>query len=116
MRACGQGFVPDEFTASDYWAATRQFRTLDVQVLCYPGCACRDYTLRAHDGQGVQGGAVVSGSFQLYDQEYLHDALGQLGAICGHGASGNSPDRRFVGVTQLPLDRPIDGETVRQAD
>ena len=37
----------------------------------------------------VSGGAVVSGSFQAFDQSYLEDALPKLG-----------PD--FVGVTQLP--------------
>lgn len=41
----------------------------------------------------VAGGAVVSGSFQAFDQGYLLDALAQLG-----------PD--FVGVTQLPADTP----------
>jgi predicted TIM-barrel fold metal-dependent hydrolase len=40
---------------------------------------------------GVVGGAVVSGSFQAYDQEYLRAALGELGA-------------GFVGVTQVPAD------------
>ena len=35
------------------------------------------------------GGAVVSGSFQMFDQTYLVDALGKLGP-------------RYVGVTQLP--------------
>ncbi len=38
---------------------------------------------------GVCGGAVVSGSFQVFDQAYLLDALKQLGP-------------GFVGVTQLP--------------
>ena len=42
---------------------------------------------------GVVGGAVVSGSFQGFDQAYLRDALARLG-------SG------FVGVTQLPADVP----------
>lgn len=37
----------------------------------------------------VVGGAVVSGSFQGYDQDYLIDALNKLG-------------ENFVGVTQLP--------------
>ena len=39
----------------------------------------------------IQGGAVVSGSFQMYDQTYLIDALEQLGPT-------------FVGVTQFPSD------------
>jgi predicted TIM-barrel fold metal-dependent hydrolase len=42
---------------------------------------------------GVAGGAVVSGSFQGFDQTYLRDALARLGP-------------RFVGVTQLPADVP----------
>jgi predicted TIM-barrel fold metal-dependent hydrolase len=40
---------------------------------------------------GITGGAVVSGSFQGYDQTYLRDALLRLGPT-------------FVGVTQLPRD------------
>lgn len=39
----------------------------------------------------VTGGAVVSGSFQAFDQSYLKDALAQLGP-------------GFVGVTQIPAD------------
>ncbi|MCA9661673.1 MAG: amidohydrolase family protein [Myxococcales bacterium] len=38
---------------------------------------------------GITGGAVVSGSFQAFDQGYLKEALARLG-------------RGFVGVTQLP--------------
>ena len=59
------GYLPDEFTIADYRART--------------------------DDLGVAGGAVVSGSFQAFDQGYLVDALGELG-----------PD--YVGVTQLPAD------------
>jgi predicted TIM-barrel fold metal-dependent hydrolase len=40
-------------------------------------------------GLGVTGGAVVSGSFQAFDQAYLTDALERLGP-------------GFAGVTQLP--------------
>ncbi|MEU7072121.1 amidohydrolase family protein [Streptomyces narbonensis] len=40
-------------------------------------------------GLGVRGGAVVSGSFQGFDQTYLRDALTALGP-------------GFVGVTQVP--------------
>ncbi|MCI3946542.1 amidohydrolase family protein [Pseudomonas syringae] len=57
------GFLPEPFGVSDYLAS--------VQPL------------------GVQGGAVVSGSFQGFDQGYLLAALRSLGA-------------GFVGVTQLP--------------
>lgn len=59
------GFVPDPFTVEDYLARARSL--------------------------GVVGGAVVSGSFQAYDQTYLGDALMRLGP-------------GFVGVTQLPPD------------
>jgi predicted TIM-barrel fold metal-dependent hydrolase len=59
-----QGYIPAEFTCKDY---CQQAQRLDIV-----------------------GGAVVAGSFQGFDQTYLRDALGNLGA-------------RFVGVTQLPL-------------
>jgi len=58
-----QGYLPAPFTVADYRARTA-----------------------AYD---VVGGAVVSGSFQGFDQTYLLDALGRLGP-------------GFVGVTQLP--------------
>jgi predicted TIM-barrel fold metal-dependent hydrolase len=58
-----RGYLPDSFTIEDYLERTR---TLDVV-----------------------GGAVVSGSFQAFDQGYLIDALERLGPS-------------FVGVTQLP--------------
>jgi len=58
-----RGYLPDRYTVSDYRARME------------------DYDLR--------GGAVVSGSFQAFDQDYLVDALTRLGA-------------GFVGVTQLP--------------
>ena len=58
-----QGYLPDNFTVADYRAGTERYE--------------------------VVGGAVVSGSFQAFDQSYLLAALAELG-------SG------FVGVTQLP--------------
>lgn len=58
-----QGYLPDAFTVEDYLKRTS---TLNLT-----------------------GGAVVSGSFQGFDQSYLLDALNQLGPS-------------FVGVTQLP--------------
>jgi predicted TIM-barrel fold metal-dependent hydrolase len=58
-----QGFLPEPFTCDDY-----QRTTSDL---------------------GITGGAVVSGSFQAFDQSYLLDALATLGPA-------------FVGVTQLP--------------
>ena len=60
-----QGFLPEPFTCADYRRATA--------------------------GLGITGGAVVSGSFQAFDQSYLLDALSTLGP-------------GFVGVTQLPAD------------
>ena len=59
------GFVPEPFTVADYLERTR--------------------------GLGIAGGAVVSGSFQGFDQGYLIDALQALGP-------------GFVGVTQIPPD------------
>jgi predicted TIM-barrel fold metal-dependent hydrolase len=53
-----QGFLPEPFTVSDY---RERVAELDVT-----------------------GGAVVSGSFQAYDQSYLRDALRRLGpGFCG---------------------------------
>ena len=58
-----QGYLPDHFSVTDYLARTREYN--------------------------IAGGAVVSGSFQMFDQEYLISALTQLGP-------------GFAGVTQLP--------------
>lgn len=58
-----QGFLPDAFSVDDY-----RHRTTSLDI---------------------QGGAVVSGSFQGFDQSYLIAALEKLG-------------KNFVGVTQLP--------------
>ncbi|MGM0897852.1 MAG: amidohydrolase family protein [Bacillota bacterium] len=60
-----QGYLPPAFTASDYRKSVENFE--------------------------VTGGAIVSGSFQGFDQSYLLNALETLGD-------------RFVGVTQLPGD------------
>jgi predicted TIM-barrel fold metal-dependent hydrolase len=60
-----QGFLPQPFTVADY---RDRIAELDVA-----------------------GGAVVSGSFQAYDQTYLIDALEQLGPS-------------FVGVANVPPD------------
>ncbi|MCL5966902.1 MAG: amidohydrolase family protein [Deltaproteobacteria bacterium] len=67
------GYLPDPFTVDDY---LRRVRPL-----------------------GVAAGAVVSGSFQAFDQGYLVGALERLG-------------RTFVGVTQLPASIP-DAEIIR---
>jgi len=68
-----RGYLPDPFTVRDYLKRTS---TLDVV-----------------------GGAVVSASFQGFDQGYLIEALGRLGPS-------------FVGVTQLPVSVP-DEEVLR---
>ena len=60
-----QGFLPEPFTVDDYRARVA--------------------------GLGVTGGAVVSGSFQAYDQTYLVDALARLG-------------ENFFGVANVPPD------------
>ncbi len=58
-----QGFLPSAFTVADY-----KNHTTELDII---------------------GGAVVSGSFQGFDQSYLLDALRELGPA-------------FVGVTQIP--------------
>jgi predicted TIM-barrel fold metal-dependent hydrolase len=68
-----RGYLPAPFTVENYLERTK---TLDVV-----------------------GGAVVSGSFQAFDQGYLNDALERLGSS-------------FVGVTQLPVSVP-DEEVLR---
>ncbi len=60
-------YLPEPFTVADY-----RERTANLQV---------------------EGGTVVSGSFQGFDQGYLLDALRRLGP-------------GFVGVTQIPADTP----------
>ncbi len=59
------GYLPDPFTVRDYQARIT--------------------------GLGIAGGAVVSGSFQAFDQDYLIDALRVLGPS-------------YVGVTQIPAE------------
>lgn len=58
-----QGYLPDEFSCDDYRKKTK--------------------------GLDIVGGAIVSGSFQEFDQTYLRAALQNFGAS-------------FIGVTQLP--------------
>src|SRR5690606_37210391 len=60
-----QGYLPEPFTVDDYRARTAHLP--------------------------IAGGAVVSGSFQGFDQGYLVAALEALGPT-------------FVGVTQVPTD------------
>lgn len=68
-----QGYTPPPFSLADYRAAANPL--------------------------GVRGGAVVSGSFQAFDQSYLLAALGELGP-------------GWVGVAQIPEDCP-DAEIAR---
>jgi len=70
-----QGYVPEPFTVADYLDRIRDYRLV--------------------------GGAVVSGSFQCFDQAYLYDALRRLGP-------------GFVGVTQLPAD--VEDQQVLELD
>ena len=65
-----------------------------------PAFTVTDYR-QAVQNLDIQGGAVVSGSFQGFDQDYLTSALEKLGP-------------GFVGVTQLPADTP--DETLLQLD
>ncbi|MBM6384928.1 MAG: amidohydrolase family protein [Paenibacillus sp.] len=64
-----QGFLPNPFTCEDY--------------------------LEKIKGFNIKGGAVVSGSFQGFNQTYLIDSLQKLG-------------QNYVGVTQLPHDTSDD--------
>jgi len=61
---------------------------------------CRDY-LSQLSGYDLRGGAIVSGSFQAFDQSYLLDALHTLGPL-------------FVGVTQLPA--TVSGQEILDLD
>jgi predicted TIM-barrel fold metal-dependent hydrolase len=70
-----QGFMPEAFTSEDY------LERLNAVDLC--------------------GGAVVSGSFQAFDQSYLFHALKVLGPT-------------FVGVTQVP--QSVSDQELRDLD
>ncbi|WP_042354655.1 amidohydrolase family protein [Bacillus rubiinfantis] len=60
--------------------------------------SCQDYR-KSTEKLNIVGGAIVSGSFQGFDQSYLSDAIQTLGD-------------NFVGVTQLPYDTS-DEEIIR---
>lgn len=75
-----------------------RFPLIESGVYVPPPFTCEDYLARTAK-LNVRGGAVVSGSFQGFDQAYLLDALQRLGP-------------GFVGVTQLPADTP-DEEILR---
>lgn len=63
------GYLPDPFTVADYRNSTKMI--------------------------DIRGGAIVSGSFQAFEQEYLIHALKDLG-------------KDYVGVANIPLDMPQD--------
>ncbi|MFF8895765.1 amidohydrolase family protein [Brevibacterium casei] len=77
------GFLPDPFTVADYRARV-------AHLGATPG---RESPTTEESAFTIAGGAVVSGSFQAFDQGYLVEALRALGPS-------------FVGVTQLPADTP----------
>lgn len=64
------------------------FPLVENQGYLPPSYLCEDYLAQTAPYQ-LLGGAVVSGSFQAFDQSYLIAALNELGT-------------GFVGVTQLP--------------
>jgi predicted TIM-barrel fold metal-dependent hydrolase len=70
-----RGYLPDRYTVSDYRERMESY--------------------------DLRGGAVISGSFQAFDQDYLVNALEQLGPA-------------FVGVTQLPAS--VSDEELRELD
>lgn len=61
-----QGFIPDYYTVKNY---IKELNEMSIEVT---------------------GGAIVSGSFQGYHQDYFSEAISQLG-------------NNFVGITQLPF-------------
>ncbi|MBR7503743.1 hypothetical protein KCW65_27045, partial [Mycobacterium tuberculosis] len=77
------GFLPDPFTVADYRA----------RVAHLGATPDHESPTTEEPTFAVAGGAVVSGSFQGFDQGYLVEALRALGPT-------------FVGVTQLPADTP----------
>jgi predicted TIM-barrel fold metal-dependent hydrolase len=90
---------------SHFHIIDRRFPLLESQGYLPEAFTCADYRAYA-DKLGIVGGAVVSGSFQGFDQTYLVAALQTLGPT-------------FVGVTQLPASTPdaeirtLDREGVR---
>ena len=74
-----------------------RFQLVPNQGYLPPAYTVGDYLDQAGP-LGVTGGAVVSGSFQVFDQDYLIDALAALGPA-------------YVGVTQLP--RTVSDDTIR---
>jgi predicted TIM-barrel fold metal-dependent hydrolase len=86
------GYLPDAFTVADYRARIDALR-LGREAVPTQTPATEHNLVGDQDATRVHvvGGAVVSGSFQAFDQSYLLDALQSLGPS-------------FVGVIQLPVD------------
>jgi predicted TIM-barrel fold metal-dependent hydrolase len=87
--------MPDTAQLKRFPLFDSHFHIIDRRFLLTPNngylpgdLTCSDYLsqISAYD---LRGGAIVSGSFQAFDQSYLLDALSTLGP-------------GFVGVTQLP--------------
>lgn len=74
---------------SHFHIIDRRFPLIPNQGYLPDDFSCDDYLARM-EGYNLVGGAIVSGSFQAFDQAYLRDALARLGPS-------------FVGVTQLPV-------------
>lgn len=75
-----------------------RFPLVPNQSYLPPPFTVKDY-LKQAQSLGIVGGAVVSGSFQAFDQTYLLTALKELGPS-------------FVGVTQLPAS--VSDEEIRR--
>ena len=73
---------------SHFHIIDRRFTLVPNQGYLPEDFSCADYLKRTAN-LALGGGAIVSGSFQALDQDYLIDALATLGPA-------------FVGVTQLP--------------
>jgi predicted TIM-barrel fold metal-dependent hydrolase len=75
------------------------FHIIDPEYPLYPnnGYLPEPFSLNSYEQStrelNIKGGAIVSGSFQKFDQTYLIASLEQL-------------DETFVGVTQLPASTP----------
>ncbi|MCR9142470.1 MAG: amidohydrolase family protein [bacterium] len=76
-----QGYLPGNFSSIDYLSQAAD--------------------LKQNADDTIVGGAIVSGSFQAFDQTYLEAALSELG-------------KGFVGVTQLPPD--VSTDEIRRLD
>lgn len=81
-------FCRFEIFDSHFHIIDKQFPLVPNNGYVPPDFTCAQYLDHMH-AYRLAGGAIVSGSFQAFDQTYLLDALKKLGPA-------------FVGVTQLP--------------